>query len=153
MTHAERAQTTAVQDRTARLHADNDDRHLTIRFHANEVTQNVFVNLGKPGPSAGDEIIENETLIRHGKVIGRNAIQTTLINPTHTANFLVQAVVTWKLPNGTVTAQGAFNFDSIEVAVTGGTGAYRGASGVARVLGTDNPLNDIDVLNLVLPRN
>jgi hypothetical protein len=142
----------AAPDAMPRRDAEDEERHLTIRFHANEVTPNTFIDLGEQGQSAGDEIIENETLIQHGHVIGRNAIQGTLINPTHTSNFLVQAVVTWRLPAGQVTAQGAFTFDSIELAITGGTGAYQGASGTARVLGTDNPLNDVDVLNLVLPR-
>jgi hypothetical protein len=142
----------AVPDRMPRWGAEDEDRHVTIRFHANEVTPNTFIDVGEQGTSAGDQFIENETLIQHGHVIGRNAVQGTLINPTHTRNFLVQAVVTWRLPAGEVTAQGAFSFDSIEMAITGGTGAYEGASGMARVLGTDNPLNDVDVLNLVLPR-
>jgi hypothetical protein len=47
-----------------------------------------------------------------------------VINPTHTARFLVQCTVTWVLPRGQVTGVGAFSFDSIEVAITGGTGAY-----------------------------
>jgi hypothetical protein len=52
---------------------------------------------------------------------------------------------------GQVTGVGAFSFDSIQVAITGGTGAFDGASGTATVTGTKNPRNDIDVLHLVLP--
>ena len=44
------------------------------------------------------------------------------------------------------------DFSDIKVAITGGTGRFEGASGVAVVRGTKNPLNDIDVLRLVLPR-
>src|SRR3954447_7199171 len=126
-------------------------RHLTLRFHANEVRHNVQLDLGAQGPSAGDQIIENETLIRNGHIFGHNAVDCTLINPTHTARFLVQCTVTWVLPRGQVTGVGAFSFDSIEVAITGGTGAYKGAWGTAIVTGTSNPLNDVDVLRLVLP--
>jgi hypothetical protein len=130
----------------------DSQRHLTIRLHANEIRHNTYLDLGKKGPSPGDMIIENETLIRHGRHVGRDAVHGTLINPTHTRHFLVQAAVTWVLPRGQVTAQGAFNFSDIKVAITGGTGRFEGASGVAIVRGTKNPLNDIDVLRLVLPR-
>src|SRR4051794_14286191 len=57
-------------------------RSRTLRFHANEVRRNAVLDLGRKGSSAGDMIIENETLIRHGDVIGHNAIHCTLINPT-----------------------------------------------------------------------
>ena len=99
-------------------------RRLTIRFHANEVRRNVVLDLGRKGSSAGDEIIENETLVRKGHFLGHNAIQCTLINPTHTPRFLVQCTVTWVLHRGQVTGVGAFSFQSIRVAITGGTGAY-----------------------------
>lgn len=126
-------------------------RHVTLKFHANEVRHNVTLDLGRQGASAGDEIIENETLIRDGHHLGNNAIQCTLINPTHTARFLVQCTVTWVLHRGQVTGVGAFSFDSIKVAITGGTGAFEGATGTAAVKGTSNPRNDVDVLRLVLP--
>lgn len=47
--------------------------------------------------------------------------------------------MTWVLPGGQVTAQGAFNFSDIKVAITGGTGRFEGAGGVAIVRGTKNP--------------
>ena len=126
-------------------------RHVTLKFHANEVRRNVTLDLGPKGTSAGDEIIENETLIRNGHHLGHDAIHCTLINPTHTSRFLVQCTVTWVLHRGQVTGVGAFSFNSIKVAITGGTGAFQGAAGTATVKGTQNPLNDIDVLRLVLP--
>src|SRR3954466_15785697 len=48
------------------LAAAAQPRHLTLKFHANEVRHNVTLDLGRKGSSAGDEIIENETLIRNG---------------------------------------------------------------------------------------
>jgi hypothetical protein len=129
-----------------------EPRTVTLRFHANEVRPNATLDLGPKGPSAGDQIIENETLIRNGHVLGHNANHCMLINPTHTPRFLVECTVTWVLHRGQVTGVGAISFQPpIEVAITGGTGAFEGASGTATVIGTDNPRNDVDVLELTLP--
>jgi hypothetical protein len=47
---------------------------------------NAVLDLARKG-SASEMIIEKETLIRHGHVLGHTAVHCTLINPTHTPRF------------------------------------------------------------------
>ncbi|HET7476258.1 MAG TPA: hypothetical protein VFJ97_09600 [Dermatophilaceae bacterium] len=104
--------------------------------------------MGKPGNSVGDSVIEQETLFQGGRRIGHDTLQCTAIHGPPAFEF--QCVGTLVLSKGQVTLQGATDFSSIRMAVTGGTGSYQGAHGELVVHGTDTT-TDNDVLHLVLP--
>lgn len=128
---------------------DAENGHaLTIRFAAREVIHNVFLDVGAPGNSVGDSVIEHETLVQNGHEIGHDTLQCTAIHGA--PNFDFQCVGTLVFADGQLTVQGATDFSEIRVAVTGGTGRYMGAYGELEVHGTATT-TDRDVAHIVLP--
>jgi hypothetical protein len=104
--------------------------------------QNQFqpVDVGPPGPSLGDEFVFSETLRRHGREAGVSGVvctATELTPPYDVTTF--HCVATLSLRRGQITLQGlveiqgAGDMGPFTVAITGGTGAYRGAGGEARI--------------------
>jgi hypothetical protein len=122
---------------------------LTIRFVAEERTPNVFVDVGAPGNSVGDSVIEHETLMRNGREIGHDTLQCTAIHGPPKVDF--QCVGTLVFGDGELTFQGATDFSEIRVAITGGTKRYIGAYGELVVHGTSTTA-DNDVVQLILPQ-
>ena len=91
------------------------------------------VDAGKPGPSLGDQQVLTEDVYRDGKRVGTSDIQCTIVR-VQLPKFAVQCFNTTSLPEGQITAQGVVTSDQLEQvpfaqAVTGGTGAYKGARG------------------------
>jgi hypothetical protein len=138
----------AVAATSGSVAAAEERRQLTLRFEARELTPNVIVDVGQPGNSVGDSVIEHETLFRNGRQIGHDTLQCTAIHGPPQFDF--QCVGTLVFADGEVTLQGATDFSEIRVAVTGGTGRYQGAYGQLVVHGTKTT-TDNDVASLVLP--
>lgn len=119
------------------------DRPLRL---STEVVRNTDLDLGDPGPSAGDTQVFLDDVRRDGRSIGSSAGSCTLAEFTET-RLVGHCTATVTLPQGTITMQGAFGEDPSEGpagfvwAVTGGTGRYTDAGGEAR--GTFRPDTDI----------
>ena len=111
----------------------------TLRVVATEI-QSEFLDLGAPGPSLGDELVISESLSQHGRDVGESGVVCTVTQVTPPYDVLTfHCVATLSLRRGQVTLQGLIEVQGEEdpgpftVAITGGTGRFRGAGGEARV--------------------
>jgi hypothetical protein len=99
-------------------------------FLAAHQEERVDVDHGPAGPSTGDYFVLRNTLRDdRGKKVGTSAGTFTLVDA---ATSLRLCTVTLQLPPGTLTLQGLATVPGTvdnTVAVTGGTGLYRDASG------------------------
>jgi hypothetical protein len=111
----------------------------TLRIVA---TQDQFepLDLGTPGASLGDELVFSEVLRERGRQVGTSGVVCTVTAVE--APYEVTAyhcVATLSLRKGQITLQGLIEVQGEDdmgpwvVAITGGTGAYRGAGGEATV--------------------
>jgi hypothetical protein len=118
--------------------ASAGDGKRTLRLTATE-NQFAFLDLGDAGNSVGDEFVFSETLARHGVDVGESGIACTLTEIASYDMITANCIGTLRLPRGQITIQGLVSFqgegqpDPFSVAITGGTGAYRRASGEMRV--------------------
>jgi hypothetical protein len=107
---------------------------ITLR-EASATVQPAFVDLGKPGPSPGDQVVVRDGLVRaDGSPAGTLRQACTLIDAG--ANPFVstyECASSLELADGTITLAGPFVPARAEqaAAITGGTGAYRTARGEA----------------------
>ena len=94
-------------------------------------TEGKFVNVGRPGPSLGDELIFHSDLRREGETIGHDGGTCTVVSVEEPRVPEFQCVATLWFEEGQITVQGLVQFteEAFEVAITGGTGAYEGAAG------------------------
>ncbi|MEZ0446910.1 allene oxide cyclase barrel-like domain-containing protein [Cellulomonas sp. ICMP 17802] len=82
-------------------------------------------------PSRGDQIVFEDTLLRHGTEVGAGG-GTCTVTTVVAADppILLSCQVTYQLPDGQVAAQGrASNAPVKTLAIVGGTGRYVGAGG------------------------
>ncbi|MFF3500314.1 hypothetical protein [Streptomyces sp. NPDC003247] len=90
----------------------------------------VQTDVGDPGLSIGDEFVYADTLYRDGRRVGEDgsSCQVTRVDGERITTDCVLSV---QLPEGQITAQSLWTkgADMVRMAVTGGTGAYRGATG------------------------
>ena len=109
----------------------------TLRLVATQI-QSEFLDLGTAGPSLGDQFVFSETLFRHGREVGVSGgvcTVTQVVPPYDVVTF--HCVATLSLGRGQITLQGLLEFQGEDdpgpftVAITGGTGAFFGASGEA----------------------
>ncbi|MFS4094123.1 allene oxide cyclase barrel-like domain-containing protein [Streptomyces sp. AF1A] len=103
-------------------------REQTIQLVARQ-TQSEAVDVGKKGHSLGDQLVIAEDLYRNGKKIGDHAVVCTYV---HTGPDALQCLGTFALPQGQITGQALLHLPSpsaVDVAITGGSGAYSGAGG------------------------
>jgi hypothetical protein len=92
-------------------------------------TQSQTIDVGKKGHSLGDQLVIAEDLYRNGKKIGDHAVVCTYV---HTSPDELQCLGTFALPQGQITGQALLHLpaaSSVDVAITGGSGAYSGAGG------------------------
>jgi hypothetical protein len=106
-----------------------------LRFRA-KTTEQEFLDLGEKGDSLGDQFIFHDVLRQEGERIGDDGGVCTLTS-VDLGQF--QCVVTAWLPDGQITSQGLVEPtgefpERFVFAITGGTGAYEGASGEVRVI-------------------
>jgi hypothetical protein len=113
--------------------------HGTLRIAATE-NQSEFLDLGTAGPSLGDELVFSEKLFIHGRDVGESGVVCTIteiVAPYDVLRF--HCVATLSLRRGQITLQGLIEVQGEDdpgpftVAITGGTGAFRGAGGEAVV--------------------
>jgi hypothetical protein len=106
----------------------------TLRFDVR--FQDQQLDLGAPGPSAGDQFLLHDVLVDHrGRQVGHDGGVCSLTDP---AAPELHCTVTFWLPNGQITTQFLNTPPPRKrVAVTGGTGAYRHAGGEAILV--ENP--------------
>jgi allene oxide cyclase-like protein len=110
-----------------------------LRIVATEI-QSQFVDIGDPGISLGDELVFSERLFRHGREVGMSGAVCTVVSGGPTYDIVTNHCVgTLSLRNGQITLQGLIEVQGEDdpgpftVAITGGTGDYRGAGGEAVV--------------------
>jgi hypothetical protein len=111
----------------------------TLRIVADQI-QSESVDLGPTGPSLGDEFVFSERLSRHGREVGTSGVVCTVTQfaPPYDVTQL-QCIGTLSLQRGQITLQGLIEVQGMDdpgpftVAITGGTGAFRGAGGEARI--------------------
>ncbi|WP_432011209.1 allene oxide cyclase barrel-like domain-containing protein [Streptomyces cucumeris] len=90
----------------------------------------VHTDVGTRGLSVGDEFVYSDKLFQNGKQVGEDGSScqvTKLVGEKITTN----CVLSVQLSDGQLTAQSLWTkgTDTVRMAVTGGTGAYRGATG------------------------
>jgi allene oxide cyclase-like protein len=106
-----------------------------LRFRA-KTTEQEFVDLGEKGESLGDQFIFHDVLRQGGERVGHDGGVCTLTSLDLSQS---QCVVTAWLADGQITAQGLIEPtgefpERFVFAITGGTGAYEGASGEVHVI-------------------
>ncbi|MFE3166067.1 hypothetical protein [Streptomyces sp. NPDC059224] len=92
-------------------------------------TQSQSIDAGKKGHSLGDQLVIAEDLYRNGKKIGDHAVVCTYV---HIGPDTLQCLGTFSLPQGQISGQALLHLPSrsaVDVAVTGGSGAYSGTGG------------------------
>jgi hypothetical protein len=92
-------------------------------------TQSQTVDTGQKGHSLGDELVIAEDLYQNGKKVGDHAVVCTYV---HIGPDSLQCLGTFALPQGQITGQALLHLPShsaVDVAITGGSGAYNGAGG------------------------
>ncbi|MEV7323928.1 hypothetical protein [Streptomyces sp. NPDC093970] len=97
-------------------------------------TQSQPIDVGKKGHSLGDQLVIAEDLYRDGKKTGDHAVVCTYV---HTAPDTLQCLGTFSLPQGQISGQALLHLPAdspVDVAVTGGSGAYSGAGGYVRTV-------------------
>jgi Allene oxide cyclase barrel like domain len=99
-----------------------------------------FIDVGPAGESLGDYFVFSEILYRRGEEVGTSGGQCVIVAGTPPyATFTAHCVATLDLERGQITLQGLVEFQGEDdmspftVAITGGTGKYRGAGGEARI--------------------
>jgi hypothetical protein len=110
-----------------------------LRIVATEI-QSAFLDLGAPGPSLGDELVFSERLKRKGRTVGVSGVVCTATQvEAPYEDIMFQCVGTLKLKRGQITLQGLIEVQGEDdpgpftVAITGGTGRFKGAGGKAVV--------------------
>ena len=106
--------------------------------------QEADLDLGPTGPSLGDRFVFSDNAFRGNRQVGMLGGECTVTrlepNPVpegqEPTSATVNCVVTIELPRGQVTLQGLVTFseqagNSVTIAITGGTRAYRTAHGEA----------------------
>jgi hypothetical protein len=114
------------------------DHERTIRLVESSASPSpVFTDLGKPGPSVGDQVVVTDGLeLEDGTAAGRLVQVCTLVEPGPSpVAGTFECYGSIALAGGTLTIAGPFapaKADQAQ-AVTGGTGAFRLARGEASV--------------------
>jgi hypothetical protein len=119
-------------------HAKPHGHERTIRLvEASASPDPAFLDLGAPGPSAGDQVIVTDGLeFEDGTAAGKLSQVCTLTVPgANPVAGTFECVGSLALENGTITIAGPFSPAAAEQAqaVTGGTGAFRAAGGESSI--------------------
>lgn len=118
-------------------------RYRAVTIEASEVDH------GESGPSLGDQLVFSDSLRRGGNPIGYNGGVCTLTTLTR-GQYLCVSTARFK---GKGTIAGQFFLGSserVEIAITGGTGQYRGAEGAGVALIRSETVADV-TLRLRIP--
>lgn len=98
------------------------------------------VDLGKAGPSLGDMSVYCATAVENGRNVGRGA-GTSQVVYVSDGRVTSQAVITIELESGSLTMQSLRpdKASSLDMAITGGTGAFKDARGSVRYWDINTP--------------
>ena len=120
--------------------ADGRSSGAVIRLVAKEVSSG-FLDLGEADYSQGDQIPFTNDLFSDGKMVGEDGgwCVVTRITPRGAVTF--QCLGVNDLPEGQIAVQGLVTYgpgeeikgEPYHFAITGGTGAYKGARGTVRI--------------------
>lgn len=117
-----------------------------IRVIDREGPYEKFVDVGRPGLSAGDVIVESHPLLDavDGTEVGRDFTHETILRVIDDgADLIVVLDSTFRFGDGDVMFYGTARFSDVftesgvTVAVIGGTGAYQGMVGTATLSATE----------------
>lgn len=109
-----------------------------FRVTARTMTER-YDDVGRRGPSIGDSFVFTDKLFRRGERVGRDSVRCDLTRVTKRA-FTQHCVGTLTFKGeGQLTVQGEITFrrggrSDLNLAITGGTRSYIGASGVLEVI-------------------
>jgi hypothetical protein len=95
--------------------------------------QYTAADLGPAGPSLGDMDVYSGTAIKDGHSVGRGGGSCQVIH-VKGEELTSQCLITMEVEQGSLTMQSLWTKGtaSLDMAITGGTGVYRGARGIAR---------------------
>ncbi|MEU6881470.1 hypothetical protein [Streptomyces sp. NPDC046712] len=95
--------------------------------------QYTAADLGPAGPSLGDMDVYSGTAIKDGHNVGRGGGSCQVIH-VKGEELTSQCLITMEVEQGSLTMQSLWTKGaaSLDMAITGGTGAYRNARGIAR---------------------
>jgi hypothetical protein len=98
-----------------------------------ENDQYAALDLNRAGASVGDMDVFSGNAIRDGRKVGRGGGSCQVVH-VDGENVTMQCLITMQLPQGSVTMQSlwARGATPLDMAITGGTGAYRNARGTVR---------------------
>jgi hypothetical protein len=123
---------------TGVANAHRDSKH-DLKLVAIEL-QSEFIDLGATGPSLGDQLVFSEALFHRGREVGMSGGVCTVTHAVPPYDVLTfHCVATLSLRRGQITLQGLIEVQGEDdpgpftVAITGGTGRYRGAGGEATI--------------------
>lgn len=128
--------------------ANGKGRH-TLRLVATEI-QSHYVDVGSPGPSLGDQAMSFDSVARKRRQVGVHAVVCTVVHVT-SGGVTFQCVGTFSLRRGQITLQGLVEIQGEDDrgpwtgAITGGTGAYRGARGEAVTRGVNDTTSSYEL--------
>jgi hypothetical protein len=118
----------------AAAHGDRGERLRLVAV----ISQEDFIDLGDPGTSLGDQLVFSETLRKDGRDVGMSGGVCSITHAVPPYDVVtLQCLVTLSLGRGQITLQGLIevqsedDFGPFELAITGGTGKFRGAGGEA----------------------
>lgn len=135
---------TAALSASSRDDDDDDDDIRRLEVVAPEIDR-VTIDLGQSGASKGDQILIRKNLFfksDRSKQVGENAISCTIMDVLGPQKFLTMCtVVNWFVGVGQIMGQELIELDlanpgQFDMAITGGTGKFRSASGIVRILRT-----------------
>jgi hypothetical protein len=140
-----------------------DSKTLVIDL-TSRTAQEADLDLGATGPSIGDRFVFSDDLFRGGQKVGISGVECIAVRSQPSpvppgqepTSLTISCVGTLRLPEGQVTVQGLVTFSeesgpSFDLAITGGTGAYRTAHGQLTVTeGEDEDAPDQLRLELIL---
>jgi hypothetical protein len=140
----------------ASAHSDGSrDDHARVIELFTVTAQSTFIDADRSGegPTLGDEFVFSDDLFDHkgGTKVGTDGVVCTIVRlepPNSATEATLQCQATISLSGGQITVQGLFTTPTAEnefpppfdLAVTGGTGEFEGASGHITV----EELNDTD---------
>jgi hypothetical protein len=117
--------------------------HQRVLHIRTETSQFSVVDVGDKGPALGlgDQIISSDRVFRDGQLIGRSGTELTVVG-TAPGTLTTDALTTIELPEGQLVLQGIVEGPTgppttpltSTLAVTGGTGAFSRATGVAEIV-------------------
>jgi hypothetical protein len=141
-----------------------DGKKVTTINLTTRTAQEAELDLGPTGFTVGDRFVFGDNVFRGGRQVGILGGECTLtrFEPSplpegqEPTSGTFNCVATVRLPKGLVTLQGLFTFSeqagpSVEIPITGGTGAYRTAHGQATLTESEDE-DEPDRLRLKLIR-